>query len=126
MRPFNHREPGAAIAALDAGVHVEMVNDGVHVHDSLIRLVGRSSPRALTFITDAISATGVGDGEYTLGEQAVVVRDGAPRLASTDKLAGSTLTLGRSGAPRGAAGRAAARGRVGGGVRQSGAGARAG
>jgi N-acetylglucosamine-6-phosphate deacetylase len=93
MRPFNHREPGAAIAALDSGVHVEMVNDGIHVHDSLIRLVGRSAPRALTFITDAISATGVGDGEYTLGEQSVVVRDGAPRLASTDKLAGSTLTL---------------------------------
>jgi N-acetylglucosamine-6-phosphate deacetylase len=93
MRPFNHREPGAAIAALDAGVHVEMVNDGVHVHDSLTRLVGRSAPRALTFITDAISATGMGDGEYTLGEQSVVVRDGAPRLASTDKLAGSTLTL---------------------------------
>ena len=93
MRPFNHREPGAAIAALDAGVHVEMVNDGVHVHDSLTRIVGRSAPHALTFITDAISATGMGDGEYTLGEQSVVVRHGAARLASTDQLAGSTLTL---------------------------------
>jgi N-acetylglucosamine-6-phosphate deacetylase len=44
-------------------------------------------------ITDAISATGVGDGEYTLGEQSVVVRDGAPRLAGGDSLAGSTLTM---------------------------------
>lgn len=93
MRAFRHREPGASIASLDAGVHVEMVNDGVHVHESLVRLVGRNSPRTLTLITDAISATGVGDGEYTLGEQSVVVRDGAPRLAGSDSLAGSTLTM---------------------------------
>ena len=93
MGSFNQRQPGPSIAALDAGVYVEMVNDGVHVHDSLTRLVGRSAPHSLAFITDAISATGVGDGEYTLGEQSVVVRDGAPRLVSTDRLAGSILTM---------------------------------
>jgi N-acetylglucosamine-6-phosphate deacetylase len=93
MRAFRQREPGAAIAALDAGADVELVNDGFHVHDSLVRLVGRNASRSLAFVTDAISATGVGDGEYTLGEQSVVVRDGAARLASTDRLAGSTLTM---------------------------------
>jgi N-acetylglucosamine-6-phosphate deacetylase len=93
MGSFNQRQPGPSIAALDAGVHVEMINDGFHVHDALIRLVGRNSPRALAFITDAISATGVGDGEYTLGEQDVEVRNGAPRLAGSDSLAGSTLTM---------------------------------
>ena len=93
MRAFRQREPGAAIAALDAGADVELVNDGFHVHDSLVRLVGRSGGRTLTFVTDAISATGVGDGEYTLGEQSVVVRDGAARLAGSDRLAGSTLTM---------------------------------
>jgi N-acetylglucosamine-6-phosphate deacetylase len=93
MRSFSHREPGPAVAALDAGVHVEMINDGVHVHDALTRLVGRTAPRALALITDAISATGVGDGEYTLGEQAVAVAGGAARLAGTDRLAGSTLTM---------------------------------
>jgi N-acetylglucosamine-6-phosphate deacetylase len=93
MGSFNQREPGPSIAALDAGVHVEMINDGVHVHDALTRLVGRNSPRSLAFITDAISATGMGDGEYTLGEQEVVVRDGEAHLASSDKLAGSTLTM---------------------------------
>ena len=70
-----------------------MINDGFHVHDALIRLVGRNSPDALAFITDAISATGVGDGEYTLGEQDVVVRNGAARLVGADSLAGSTLTM---------------------------------
>jgi N-acetylglucosamine-6-phosphate deacetylase len=93
MGSVNQREPGPSIAALDAGVHVEMINDGVHVHDSLIRLVARSSPCSLAFVTDAISATGVGDGEYTLGEQPVVVCDGQARLPTTGGLAGSTLTM---------------------------------
>jgi N-acetylglucosamine-6-phosphate deacetylase len=93
MRAFRQREPGAAIAALDAGADVELVNDGFHVHDSLVRLVGRNASRSLAFVTDAISATGVGDGAYTLGEQSVVVRDGAARLAGSDRLAGSTLTM---------------------------------
>jgi N-acetylglucosamine-6-phosphate deacetylase len=93
MRAFRQREPGAAIAALDSGVDVEMVNDGVHVHDSLVRLVGRNASRSLAFVTDAISATGVGDGDYTLGEQSVAVRDGQARLAGSDRLAGSTLTM---------------------------------
>lgn len=93
MGSFRHRAPGPAIAALDAGVHVEMINDGVHVHDALTRWVGRTAPDALVFVTDAISATGVGDGDYTLGEQSVQVRDGAARLAGSHSLAGSTLTM---------------------------------
>ena len=80
MGSFNHREPGPSVAALDAGAFVEMINDGHHVHDALIRLVARSAGRSIAFITDAISATGVGDGTYTLGEQGVVVQGGAARL----------------------------------------------
>jgi N-acetylglucosamine-6-phosphate deacetylase len=93
MGSFNHREPGPSVAALDAGAYVEMINDGVHVHDALIRLVARSAGRSIAFITDAISATGVGDGTYTLGEQGVVVQGGAARLAGSNRLAGSTLTM---------------------------------
>jgi N-acetylglucosamine-6-phosphate deacetylase len=93
MGSFNHREPGPSVAALDAGAFVEMINDGHHVHDALIRLVARSAGRSLAFITDAISATGVGDGTYTLGEQGVVVQGGPPRLANSTRLAGSTLTM---------------------------------
>jgi len=93
MGPIGQREPGPAIAALDAGVTVELINDGVHVHDALVRLVARAAPGSLAFVTDAISATGVGDGDYTLGEQTVVVRDGEARLAKGHSLAGSTLTL---------------------------------
>ena len=93
MGSFNQREPGPSIAALDAGVPVELINDGVHVHDGLTRVITTHFPDQVALITDAISATGVGDGSYTLGDQDVVVADGRAALAGSDHLAGSTLTM---------------------------------
>jgi N-acetylglucosamine-6-phosphate deacetylase len=93
MSPVSHREPGAAVAALDAGVVVEMINDGVHVHDAITRLVGRAQAGRVALITDAVSAAGAGDGRYTLGDREIVVKGGAARLADSPRLAGSTLTM---------------------------------
>ena len=93
MGPMSQRAPGAAVAALAADATVELINDGVHVHDALTRLVlGRPDAR-VALITDAISATGAGDGEYSLGGQPVIARDGTVKLAGSDRLAGSTLTM---------------------------------
>lgn len=92
MRPLHHREPGAALAALDAGVGVELINDGVHVHPAMTALAARSAS-PLVLVTDAIDATGVGDGDYVLGGQAVRVSGGQARLRGSGSLAGSTLTL---------------------------------
>jgi N-acetylglucosamine-6-phosphate deacetylase len=93
MGSFSQREPGPSIAALDAGIAVELINDGVHVHHGLARLLASRFGEQVVCVTDAISATGVGDGDYTLGDQSVVVRDGRALLAGSDHLAGSTLTL---------------------------------
>lgn len=93
MGPVSHREPGAAIAALDSGVAVEMINDGVHLHDALIRLIARGMPDRVVLVTDAVSAAGAGDGRYTLGDRNIVVHDGAARLSGSTRLAGSTLTM---------------------------------
>ncbi|SHM52315.1 N-acetylglucosamine-6-phosphate deacetylase [Cryptosporangium aurantiacum] len=92
MRGVHHREPGPVPAALDAGVACELINDGVHVHPAAARLLLRRADR-LVLVTDAIDATGVGDGTYVLGGQDVVVSDGQARLASNGSLAGSTLTM---------------------------------
>lgn len=92
MRPLHHREPGPAGAALDAGVACELINDGVHVHPALLRLVA-AEPARLVLVTDAVDAAGVGDGDYLLGGHPVRVRDGQARLAATGALAGSTLTM---------------------------------
>jgi N-acetylglucosamine-6-phosphate deacetylase len=93
MGPVSHRAPGAAVAALDADVVVELINDGVHVHDAIIRLIGRGMGERVVLVTDAVSAAGAGDGTYTLGDREIVVHGGAPRLAGTTRLAGSTLTM---------------------------------
>ncbi|MBN9620752.1 MAG: N-acetylglucosamine-6-phosphate deacetylase, partial [Actinobacteria bacterium] len=88
MRPLHHREPGLIGAALAAGLACELINDGVHVNPAVARLIDN-----LVLITDAIDAAGVGDGEYTLGGQAVVVTNGAARLRTAGSLAGSTATM---------------------------------
>jgi N-acetylglucosamine-6-phosphate deacetylase len=44
-------------------------------------------------VTDAIDASGVGDGTFVLGGQEVRVHEGEARLTSTESLAGSTLTM---------------------------------
>jgi N-acetylglucosamine-6-phosphate deacetylase len=93
MRPVHHREPGPVLAALDAGVACEVINDGVHVHSAVTRLVDGRNPDQLVFITDAVSASGVGDGSFSLGGLEVSVVEGQARLTRTGSLAGSTLTM---------------------------------
>jgi N-acetylglucosamine-6-phosphate deacetylase len=92
MRPLHHRDPGPAGAALAAGVPCELINDGVHTHPGLARVVA-ADPRRLVLITDAFAAAGAGDGEYALGGRPVEVRGGEARLAGTGTLAASTLTM---------------------------------
>jgi N-acetylglucosamine-6-phosphate deacetylase len=92
MPSLHHRAPGLVGAALEADISCELINDGRHVHPAVVGLVARliSCP---VLVTDAISATGVGDGTIVLGGQEVRVHEGAARLARTESLAGSTLTM---------------------------------
>ncbi len=92
MRQLHHREPGLVGAALEADIACELINDGVHVHPAVTALLGHR-PDRLLFVTDAIDAAGVGDGEFVLGGQLVRVHQGQARLATTGSLAGSTLTM---------------------------------
>ncbi|MBF4217575.1 amidohydrolase family protein, partial [Vibrio anguillarum] len=63
-----------------------------HVHPAAIDVAHRCCGTRMTLITDAMCAAGMPDGEYTLGEYQVQMRDG---VVTTDSgsLAGSTLTL---------------------------------
>jgi N-acetylglucosamine-6-phosphate deacetylase len=95
MKPLHHREPGTVGAVLtDARIEAEVIADGHHVHPAAIRLLTQvKQQQNLLLITDAISAAGLGDGEYELGGLAVTVRGGAARLTDSGSLAGSTLTM---------------------------------
>ena len=94
MRPLHHREPGVLGAVLDdPRVTCEAIADGHHVHAAALRLLHRAKGAGgLVLITDAIAATGLGDGDYELG--GVPVRVAAGRAETADgRLAGSTLTM---------------------------------
>jgi N-acetylglucosamine-6-phosphate deacetylase len=99
MRPLGHRDPGPVGALLDAGVTCEIVADGVHLHDIMIRLIARAAgPGNLVLITDAMAAAGMADGRYRLGPQEVTVAGGVARLAAGTgdgpaSIAGSTATM---------------------------------
>jgi N-acetylglucosamine-6-phosphate deacetylase len=103
MRRLDHREPGIAGAVLDAdGIYAELICDGVHVAPEFVRMWLRAKGEARgILITDGISATGMPDGEYMLGDFAVTVRDGRCLLSSDlaegiETLAGSVLTMDRA------------------------------
>ena len=93
MRPLHHRDPAIIGAAMDAGVVLEVINDGVHLHEATVRLLRSIAPGRLALITDAMAATCASDGRYRLGAFDVQVQDGVARLAD-GTIAGSTLTMG--------------------------------
>jgi N-acetylglucosamine-6-phosphate deacetylase len=93
MRPFGHRDPGTAGAALArADVTVELILDGNHLADDAARVAHRAAPGRIVLVTDAIAAAGVGDGDWTLGAVPVEVRDGVVRRLD-GVLAGSVLSM---------------------------------
>ncbi|WP_226001827.1 N-acetylglucosamine-6-phosphate deacetylase [Paenibacillus sp. BJ-4] len=95
MTPLHHRKPGAAGAVLaDPRIEAEVIADGIHVHPAAISLLAKlKQNHNLILITDAMSATGLEDGHYTLGDLPVIVQDGVARLEDGVTLAGSTLTM---------------------------------
>ena len=102
MRSIHHREPGPVPVLLaDERVMVELICDGVH-HKAVIAAmsIDAAGPDRVALVTDAMSATGHGDGRYILGELAVEVTDGTARLVTDDgtpgAIAGSTLTMAKA------------------------------
>ncbi|MEU7044399.1 N-acetylglucosamine-6-phosphate deacetylase [Streptomyces varsoviensis] len=98
MPSLLHRAPGPIAALLeDERITVELINDGTHLHPSILELAfGRAGADRVAFITDAMGAAGMSDGQYRLGPMRVDVTDGVARIAdgpTAGAIAGSTLTL---------------------------------
>jgi N-acetylglucosamine-6-phosphate deacetylase len=74
-------------------IALEMILDGVHVSDEILREVLASGDQRTILVTDSMSAAGSGDGSYSIGSLEVAVIDGVARLTSNHTLAGSTLTM---------------------------------
>jgi N-acetylglucosamine-6-phosphate deacetylase len=95
MRAIDHREPGLAAYVLDKNsLFAEIICDGIHVDPLMVRLFFKAKERdRIILVTDGMSATGMPDGTYMLGDMKVEVHDG--RCTSNGTLAGSVLTLDR-------------------------------
>lgn len=97
MAPLHHRAPGVVAAGLLSDATVELICDGVHLHEAVLQLVARCKrPEQICLVTDAISAAGLSDGDYELAGLPVCVRGGVARLREKGNLAGSTLTMHRA------------------------------
>ena len=97
MRPFTHRDPGVIGAVLTTPeLTAELIADGVHVDEIAMKvLLQAKGAGGIVLISDGISATGMPDGQYMLGDVHVTVSGGICRTPE-GRLAGSTLTLDRA------------------------------
>jgi N-acetylglucosamine-6-phosphate deacetylase len=96
MRPLATREPGILGTVLTTdSLFAELICDGIHTASELVKLWWRAKgPERAILVTDAMSATGMPDGEYQLGGLAVQVANG--KATAGGVLAGSVLTLDRA------------------------------
>lgn len=96
MPPFHHRNPGVIGAAFDCPkVRAELICDGVHIHEAVVRLTFRLfGAERMVLISDSLRATGMPDGQYPFGGQEIVVNGNrATMLGHPETLAGSVTSL---------------------------------
>lgn len=83
MMPIHHLRPTMVTGGLLADdVFVEIITDGVHLSDPMIKLIAKAKgPDRVMIITDAMCAAGEPDGLYSLGGLRVKVEKGRATLA---------------------------------------------
>ena len=94
MPAFSHREPGVVGAARDhENCRVELICDGIHIHPSVVRATfAMFGAERIILISDSMRATGLEDGQYTLGGQDVYVK-GTRATLKDGTIAGSVTNL---------------------------------
>lgn len=94
MPGVHHRNPGPICAAAERpDTWIELITDGIHIEPSVVRLAFAAfGSHRLVLVSDSMRATGLSDGDYTLGGQAVRVSGKSACLAD-GTLAGSVTDL---------------------------------
>jgi N-acetylglucosamine-6-phosphate deacetylase len=96
MSSITSRSPGlAGFLLTDDRMRFGMINDEVHLDPRVVQMIWALAPDRVVLVTDAIAATGIGDGTYRLGDNEVTV-DGNTTRNQRGGLAGSVLTLDRA------------------------------
>lgn len=93
MNAFGHRTPGLVGAAVEhEACMAELICDGTHVHESMVRAAFKLFPGRIILISDSMRAAGMDDGIYELGGQSVTVSENKA-LLSDGTIAGSVTNL---------------------------------
>jgi N-acetylglucosamine-6-phosphate deacetylase len=94
MTPLHHRNPGPiGWGLLRDEVTFDMIADGVHLDRGVLQLLMKvKGSERISLISDAIAATGKGDGDYQIWGETIGVRDGRTSNAA-GSIAGSVITM---------------------------------
>lgn len=94
MPGFTHRAPGVFGAAFDSKhVMPELICDGIHINPSAVRVAFQVfGKERMILISDSMMATGMEDGDYSLGGLPVHVKGNLATLAD-GTIAGSATNL---------------------------------
>ena len=98
LEPLHHRKPGAvAWGLLNDEVTLDCIADFHHVHPLMLRLMhGNKGAGRMALISDAIMATGLGDGEFVVWGDKIAVKDGLTALVegpARGTIAGSVISM---------------------------------
>src|SRR5215471_5020950 len=94
MPPLHHRAPGpVGWGLMHDEVSCDLIADGIHLAPSILKLILRNkTSQRISLISDAIAATGLGDGEYEIWGEQIAVKQGRTRNAK-GSIAGSVITM---------------------------------
>ncbi len=94
MSPLHHRAPGpVGWGLLNDDVSLDVIADGIHLDPMMLKVLLRTvTPSRLNLISDAIAATGLGDGDYEIWGEKIAVENGRTRNAR-GSIAGSVIAM---------------------------------
>lgn len=92
MNGLHHREPNLVGAALASSVTKEIICDGVHLDETLVKMLFKGFSDEMVMISDSMAAAGLSDGVYELSGQPVFVKNGRATLEN-GTIAGSCMSL---------------------------------
>ena len=94
MTGIHHRDVGVAGWALTKPeVTFDIIADGIHVHPRMVEMACRAkSPDKTILISDSVAPTGLGDGEFELWGEKVVVENKRTRN-ERGSIAGSVISM---------------------------------
>jgi N-acetylglucosamine-6-phosphate deacetylase len=94
MAPLHHRSPGPIAWGLSRDdVTIDVIADGIHLDPFMLRLLLKlKSAGRISLISDAIAATGKGDGEYQIWGETITVKNGRTANAA-GSIAGSVISM---------------------------------